>query len=120
MSTLIPNSEIHRIEVVKSNDEDNDRCSTFILHNEDHTLGNSLRYIIMNDPDVDFCGYSVPHPSENKINLRIQTRSKPAYGVLKKGLTELQNECNHALETFQKAVQEFKERKQPDEEMKTD
>ena len=24
-------------------------------------------------PDVTFCGYSVPHPSEHKINLRIQT-----------------------------------------------
>lgn len=27
-------------------------------------------------PDVVFCGYSVPHPSENKINLRIQTNGK--------------------------------------------
>ena len=25
-------------------------------------------------PDVSFCGYTVPHPSENKINLRVQTK----------------------------------------------
>jgi len=25
-------------------------------------------------PDVEFCGYSIPHPAENKINFRIQTR----------------------------------------------
>jgi DNA-directed RNA polymerase I and III subunit RPAC2 len=24
-------------------------------------------------PDVEFCGYSIPHPSEAKMNLRIQT-----------------------------------------------
>ncbi|SPO22498.1 related to Rpc19 - DNA-directed RNA polymerases I and III, 18KD subunit [Ustilago trichophora] len=45
---------------------------TFCLKEEDHTLGNSLRYIIMKDPRVEFCGYSNPHPSENKIHLRIQ------------------------------------------------
>ena len=27
-------------------------------------------------PDVEFCGYSIPHPSENKINFRIQTRGQ--------------------------------------------
>ena len=24
-------------------------------------------------PDVEFCGYSIPHPSEDKMNIRIQT-----------------------------------------------
>jgi DNA-directed RNA polymerase subunit L len=27
-------------------------------------------------PDVEFCGYSIPHPSEAKMNLRIQTYGK--------------------------------------------
>jgi DNA-directed RNA polymerase subunit L len=27
----------------------------------------------MKNPDVEFCGYSIPHPSEAKLNLRIQT-----------------------------------------------
>ncbi|ETS60967.1 hypothetical protein PaG_04897 [Moesziomyces aphidis] len=49
---------------------------TFCLKEEDHTLGNSLRYMIMKDPRVEFCGYSNPHPSENKIHLRVQM-----YGV---------------------------------------
>lgn len=26
--------------------------------------------------DVDFCGYSIPHPSEAKMNVRIQTTGK--------------------------------------------
>ena len=48
-------------------------CVTFVLHEEDHTLGNSLRYMIMKNPEVEFCGYTTTHPSESKINLRIQT-----------------------------------------------
>lgn len=28
-------------------DPDDETCATFVLHEEDHTLGNSLRYIIM-------------------------------------------------------------------------
>lgn len=94
-------------------DPDDITCMTFVLKEEDHTLGNALRYMIMKkwgsytvlqlvqtwmcctwmchvfsycpsrimfsskrficSPEVTFCGYSVPHPSEHKINLRIQT-----------------------------------------------
>jgi hypothetical protein len=28
---------------------------------------------ILKSPDVEFCGYSIPHPSEPKMNVRIQT-----------------------------------------------
>lgn len=41
--------------------------------NEDHTLGNSLRSMLMRNKDVVFAGYSIPHPSEPKMNLRVQT-----------------------------------------------
>ena len=27
----------------------------------------------LNSPQVEFCGYTIPHPSETKMNLRIQT-----------------------------------------------
>lgn len=114
MSALIPNISIHRIEVVKTTNSEDETCQTFVLHNEDHTIGNSLRYMIMKNVDVEYCGYSVRHPSENKINLRIQTRSKPASEVLKKALLDLQKVCNHGLETFRSSVSEFKE-KQSDE-----
>jgi DNA-directed RNA polymerase I and III subunit RPAC2 len=32
--------------------------------------------ILMADdsPDVDFCGYTIPHPSEPKMHVRLQTR----------------------------------------------
>ncbi|XP_071480449.1 DNA-directed RNA polymerases I and III subunit RPAC2-like [Diadema setosum] len=83
---------------------------TFVMHGEDHTLGNALRYIIMKDPDVDFCGYSVPHPTENRINLRIQTKGSPAAAAFTRGLSNLSDVCDHIQETFKDSVQKYKDR----------
>ncbi|KAG8419964.1 RNA polymerase subunit AC19, variant 2 [Metarhizium acridum] len=50
-----------------------DTAASFEFTDEGHTLGNALRYIIMKNPDVEFCAYAIPHPSEPKMNIRIQT-----------------------------------------------
>jgi len=94
--------------VSKLKKDEDERCCTFVLHNEDHTLGNALRYMMLKDPDVDFCGYNVPHPSEHRINLRVQTRTKAASDVLKQALCEVQTTCDHVLEVFKDAMQRFK------------
>ncbi|XP_048370547.1 DNA-directed RNA polymerases I and III subunit RPAC2-like [Sphaerodactylus townsendi] len=84
-------------------------CVTFVLHNEDHTLGNSLRYMIMKDPEVEFCGYSITHPSESKINFRIQTRGGlSALEAFQKGLEELTGVCQHVLSKFEASVEAYK------------
>eukprot|EP00590_Aulacoseira_subarctica_P012492 CAMPEP_0172423848 /NCGR_PEP_ID=MMETSP1064-20121228/17777_1 /TAXON_ID=202472 /ORGANISM="Aulacoseira subarctica , Strain CCAP 1002/5" /LENGTH=164 /DNA_ID=CAMNT_0013165399 /DNA_START=79 /DNA_END=573 /DNA_ORIENTATION=+ len=46
---------------------------TFAIGNEDHTLGNALRHVLMQNNEVEFAGYSVPHPSEPILQLRVQT-----------------------------------------------
>lgn len=44
--------------------EQNDkRCATYVFNNEDHTLGNLLRTILSGHSNVEFVGYSIPHPS---------------------------------------------------------
>ncbi|KAM6061539.1 DNA-directed RNA polymerases I and III subunit RPAC2-like isoform 1-T1 [Chlamydotis macqueenii] len=91
-------------------------CVTFVLHDEDHTLGNSLRYMVMKNPDVEFCGYCITHPSESKINFRIQTRGAlPAVEPFRKGLNDLMGVCQHVLSTFERSVKEY--RAQREEEM---
>ncbi|CAL8262909.1 unnamed protein product [Lota lota] len=96
------------LEMVQADGGD-EGCVTYVLHNEDHTLGNSLRYLVMKDVDVEFCGYSITHPSESKINFRIQTRGGiPATEPLRAGLTQLNDVCQHVLNTFQARVDEFK------------
>jgi DNA-directed RNA polymerase I and III subunit RPAC2 len=45
--------------------------ASYVFYDEDHTLGNALRYILIKNPNTDICGYSIPHPSENKLVLRL-------------------------------------------------
>jgi len=73
--------------------------ATFLIANEDHTLGNALRYVLMRDAHTAMCGYSLPHPSEELVNLRLQTRALEGEApegadvvrVFRKGLRDLQD-----------------------------
>ncbi|KAF1851190.1 RBP11-like subunits of RNA polymerase [Cucurbitaria berberidis CBS 394.84] len=83
-------------------------AASFQFDGEDHTLGNALRYVIMKNPDVEFCGYSIPHPSEAKMNLRIQTYDGVSvYTVLDKGLEDLMAMCDVVEEKFKVARDDF-------------
>ncbi|PKA60200.1 DNA-directed RNA polymerase II subunit RPB11 [Apostasia shenzhenica] len=82
--------------------------STFSLADEDHTLANAVRFVLNKDPRVEFCGYSIPHPSENKVNIRVQTTGDPAKDVLKDSLHTLILMCKHVRSTFDEAVTDFK------------
>ncbi|KAJ2084220.1 RNA polymerase subunit AC19 [Coemansia sp. RSA 988] len=80
---------------------------TFCIKEEDHTLGNSLRWAIMQNPQVDFCGYSIPHPSEAKMNIRIQTTEKcSAIDAMDKGIVDLKSVCQLMKAKFQQKFQE--------------
>ncbi|EEH41261.1 hypothetical protein PAAG_03547 [Paracoccidioides lutzii Pb01] len=93
---------------------------SFQFDREDHTLGNALRYVIMKNPkfltyssiirspEVEFCGYTMPHPSEAKMNLRIQTyETTTAIAVLEKGFDDLMDLCDVVTETFTEAKNAF-------------
>ena len=84
--------------------------ATFTLHNEDHTIGNTLRYILNKTPSVSFVGYTVPHPSEPKMNIRLQTVGPPATTVLHGALGTVYDVGAHVLSTFDAAVEEFREK----------
>ena len=86
-----------------------ENSSTFVFGNEDHTFGNPLRHILMQNPDTDFCGYSVPHPYEPRLNLRLQTKGmRNSIEVLSSGLTELESLCNIMESKFNSALDEFR------------
>ncbi|KAI1812038.1 DNA-directed RNA polymerase [Poronia punctata] len=76
-------------------------AASFEFLKEGHTLGNALRYIIMKNPDVEFCAYAIPHPSEDKMNIRIQTYdTTTATAALEKGLRDLEDLCDVVSEEF--------------------
>jgi DNA-directed RNA polymerase I and III subunit RPAC2 len=91
--------------------EPNDpRCATYIFNNEDHTLGNILRVVLSGHPDVDFVGYSIPHPSEAVMNFRLQTLTKDTNEVLNEGFQTLQMMSKTIKEKFIAAVEAKKKK----------
>jgi DNA-directed RNA polymerase I and III subunit RPAC2 len=59
-------------------------------------------------PNVQVCGYTVPHPAEKMINLRIQTTGEDAIEVLRRGLEDLEKICDITIERFEEAYEKFK------------
>lgn len=95
--------DTEKIKLLPGSSEDGTAAS-FQIVEEDHTLGNALRYIIMKNPEVEFVGYSIPHPSENKLNLRIQTYgSITAVEALHLGLENLSDLCTVVETKFTEA-----------------
>ncbi|XP_027185166.1 DNA-directed RNA polymerases I and III subunit RPAC2 [Coffea eugenioides] len=85
--------------------------ATFSLTDEDHTLANSLRFTLNQDSRVTFCGYSIPHPSDARVNIRVQTTGDAAREVLKDSCQDLMLMCQHVRSTFDQAVLDFKNQK---------
>jgi len=84
--------------------------ATFTIENEDHTLGDALRYGPNANPVVSRCGYSVPLPMERKLNVRVQTtgaNGATAQGAMRDALLDVISVCDHVHETYERAETEF-------------
>ena len=92
---------------------------TFTIGDEDHTLGNALRHVLVNNHrDVQLAAYSVPHPSEPILKVRVQThKADPnsmedppsATEVLKTGCRTLHDQCGIVLERLETLFPSVKE-----------
>ena len=104
---------------------------TYAIGDEDHTLGNALRHVLMQNQKVEFAGYSVPHPSEPVVHIRVQTaptikRAKnrnsnkteedekiensrlPATDVLKEACETLIEQCERVLDQVEELMPEVR------------
>lgn len=64
---------------------------------------------ILENPNVTFCGYSIPHPSEDNFQMQIQT--KPGINVfdaLILGFEEIAKICDRTKKVFIEAVDNYK------------
>ncbi|KAK8795508.1 hypothetical protein WA158_000165 [Blastocystis sp. Blastoise] len=84
-----------------------DLSRTIVFYNEGHTLGNALRNILMQQEDIEFCGYSVPHPVEAKMHLRVQTKGTRAVDELVKSLNTLTTICNDIDSSYNDALERY-------------
>jgi DNA-directed RNA polymerase II subunit RPB11 len=82
-------------------------AAIFTVNKEDHTLGNLLMHQLLNDPQVLFAGYKVPHPLEHKFVLRVQTTADYSpQEALSNAINDLITEINTLESRFKDAVQE--------------
>ncbi|XP_012268216.1 probable DNA-directed RNA polymerases I and III subunit RPAC2 [Athalia rosae] len=97
-----------RLAELAGDEKSGEKSRTFVFQDEGHTLGNALRSIIAQYPNVQFCGYTVPHPAETKMHFRIQAKSGRAVDVLRQGLEDLEKVCEHTTEAFESAWDSFR------------
>ncbi|KAF9480608.1 RBP11-like subunits of RNA polymerase [Pholiota conissans] len=98
---------VEKIKLLKSSPDLS--AATYQIHDESHTIGNSLRWMIMKNPKVEFCGYSVPHPSENVINIRIQMYDNASsVDALIDALSQLDKVCEAVEDSYLASLREGK------------
>ncbi|KZT64560.1 RBP11-like subunits of RNA polymerase [Daedalea quercina L-15889] len=96
-----------KIKILQGALEPDLSAATYQIHDESHTLGNALRWMLMKNPKVEFCGYSVPHPSENHIHMRIQMYDNlSSLDALLQALSNLDDLCITIDEAYQKNLGE--------------
>jgi DNA-directed RNA polymerase I and III subunit RPAC2 len=83
---------------------------TFAIGNEDHTIGNAIRHVMLQNSKVEFAGYSVPHPSEPIVHVRVQTHEPTtAIQALQESCETLHKQCDFVLSKIEAELPEIKE-----------
>eukprot|EP01007_Sphenomonas_quadrangularis_P003957 NODE_896_length_1107_cov_104.879017_g732_i0.p1 GENE.NODE_896_length_1107_cov_104.879017_g732_i0~~NODE_896_length_1107_cov_104.879017_g732_i0.p1 ORF type:complete len:127 (+),score=9.71 NODE_896_length_1107_cov_104.879017_g732_i0:30-410(+) len=81
-------------------------CATFVFTSgEDHTLGNAVRHVLMQNPGVKLCGYTIPHPLESTLKIHLETAERPAKELFLEAMDSLMNACEEVKRTFQAALE---------------
>lgn len=85
---------------------------TFAIANEDHTLGNALRHVLIQNAKVSFAGYSVPHPSDPVVHVRVQANEPvTAVQALQEACQTLHKQCDIVLAKLEERLPEVKQDK---------
>lgn len=85
---------------------------TFAIGNEDHTLGNALRHVLVQNGKVSFAGYSVPHPSDPVVHIRVQANEPTtAVSALQEACETLSKQCDIVLKKLEEKLPEVKQDK---------
>ena len=87
-------------------------AANFTIRKEDHTVGNLLRLQLLRDDTVFFAGYKLPHPLEQDLLLKIQTKDHPASPVkaLRTACDDLRLELEDLKEKFAEKVTDWKQK----------
>ncbi|GBE59247.1 DNA-directed RNA polymerase [Babesia ovata] len=75
-------------------------CGTFIVYLEDHTFGTLMRSRLSKDERVAFVGYRVPHPLENKLEIRLRCKVDSPFTVMLNALSTVRSNVAHLKKVY--------------------
>jgi len=83
--------------------------SQFKLMKEDHTMGNSIQTELLENKNVIFSGYRIPHPLKKELYIKIKTKSttKPKKELIK-GIKSLQSKIKKIKIEFKSSISKIK------------
>lgn len=89
--------------------DNNDPASgTFTFEGERHTLANPIKQTLAADPAVEFCAYSVPHPAQNRMKIKIQAKEgENVVNIMNNGLDNFSTWCENVENQFDNAMKGF-------------
>jgi DNA-directed RNA polymerases I and III subunit RPAC2 len=84
---------------------------TFCIGDEDHTLGNVVRHVLIQNHQVEFAGYSVPHPADPVVQIRVQTLTPQvtAAAALKQACQTVFEQCDFVLAKLETLLPDVRE-----------
>ncbi|OAF69717.1 DNA-directed RNA polymerase I subunit D [Intoshia linei] len=92
-------------KITMLNGDRESKTLTIQINDENHTLGNCIAYALSLEPNLEFSGYTMPHPSKNSITIRIQSLDLPAYQVLTTALNNIKKMADMLNRKFREACE---------------
>ena len=99
----VDTSSDQKVRIELQHLDDNGSVAAITFSHEDHTIGNPLRHVLMQNPSVSTAGYSIPHPLEPKLLLHVQS-SDYAVDDVAAGLLRLADICDAAVKSYDTCV----------------
>ena len=80
------------------------------IEGEGHTICNLLESVLLEDDDVEFAGYDIPHPlvSNPLVSIRTKSGKKPEE-ALREAIEKILQRGKELAEGFGKALEEWQE-----------
>lgn len=80
------------------------------IDGEGHTLCNLLESVLLEDEEVEFAGYTIPHPLVGKPILRVRTKgNKDPKEALREALIKIIERGKALREEFKRTLKEYHE-----------
>ena len=95
----------NKIEIKKS--ETNISAFDFIFFDEDNTLGNLLQSYLFKDDNIEYVAYSIPHPLDNKLLLRLSLKKESDKTNMKKNLESVINSIKLIIKNTKKLKNDY-------------